>query len=74
MKPSPLEKQWQDLMTLCKKEAELQEAGNHPKLLKLVSREIDDLARQLGFSERKIVTREFRAERDGERIVRLVTE
>jgi hypothetical protein len=74
MKPSPLEKQWQDLMTLCKKEAELQEAANHPKLLKLVSREIDDLARQLGFSERKIVTREFRAERDGERIVRLVTE
>ena len=72
MRKTPLEKQWDDLMSLCRKEAELHDAGNHPRLLKLVSREIDDLARTMAFDERQIVTRDFRAERNGDRIIRIV--
>ena len=72
MRKTPLEKQWDDLMSLCRKEVELQAAGNHPRLLKLVSREIDDLARTMNFSERRIVTRDFRAERQDDRIIRIV--
>jgi len=72
MRQTVLEKQWADLMSLCKKERELQDAANHPRVLRLVSREIDDLARTMAFSERQIVTRDFRAERDGDRIVRIV--
>ena len=72
MRKTALEKQWDDLMSLCRKETELQEAGNHPRVLRLVSREIDDLARTMAFTERRIVTRDFRAERDGDRIVRIV--
>lgn len=72
MRRTALEKQWDDLMSLCRKEAELQGAGNHPRLLKLVSREIDDLARAMAFTERQIVSRDFRAERNGDRIVRIV--
>ncbi len=72
MRKTLLDKQWDDLMSLCRKEAELQNAGDHPRVLTLVSREIDDLARTMAFSERRIVTRDFRAERDGDRIVRIV--
>jgi hypothetical protein len=59
-------------MSLCRKERELQDAANHPLVLKLVSREIDDLARTMAFTERQIVTRDFRVERNGDRIVRIV--
>jgi hypothetical protein len=72
MRKTALEKQWDDLMSLCRKEAELQAARNHPRVLRLVSREIDDLARSMAFTERQIVTRDFRVERDGDRIVGIV--
>ena len=48
--------------------------ASHPRLLKLVSAEIDALARAMGFSERRIATRDFRAERDGSRIVRIIAD
>jgi hypothetical protein len=72
MRKTALEKQWDDLMSLCRQERELQDAGNHPRVLKLISREIDDLARAMAFTERRIVTRDFRAERQGDRIVSIV--
>ncbi len=59
-------------MLLCGKEAELAESRAHPKLLKLVRGQIVVAARELGFSPRQIVTREFRAEREGGRIVRVI--
>lgn len=68
---TPLDKQWEELMSLCRQEAQLQ-AEDHPKLLKFVSRQIDRLAREMGFKDRQIETREFRAERDGRHIVRVV--
>jgi hypothetical protein len=71
---SPLDKQWQDLMALCAKEAEFRAGGKHPKLLKFVSEEIDRMAAEMGFSEDQIQTREFRAERDGDHIVRPIVE
>jgi hypothetical protein len=60
-------------MSLCRQEAQLQEQ-NHPKLLKFVRNQIERLAREMGFSERHIQTRDFRAERDGRHIVRFATE
>jgi citrate lyase beta subunit len=74
MKASQLEQQWQDLMLLCRKEEEFAESRTHPKLLKLVRAQIVVAARELGFSARQIVTREFRAERQGGRIVRVITD
>jgi hypothetical protein len=43
-------------------------------VLKLVNADIEQLAREMGFSERQIATREFRAERDGKRITRIVAD
>jgi hypothetical protein len=74
MKNSALEGQWEGLMLLCRKEEELAESRAHPKLLKLVRAQIVVTARDMGFSARQIVTREFRAERQGGRIVRVITE
>ena len=74
MKVSPVEQQWHELMLLCRKEEEYAESRAHPKLLKLVRAQIALVARDLGFSPRQIVTREFRAERAGDRIVRVITE
>ena len=73
-RPSQLDKQWQQLMSLCAKEKEFRTDNPHPKLLKLVAREIDELAGSMGFSHNQIRTREFRAVRDGERIIRAITE
>jgi hypothetical protein len=73
MKRNTLESQWQNLMALCAREAQFHAEGTHPRLLKLVTAEIDALAREMGFNERLIVTRDFRAERDGERITRIIT-
>ena len=68
-----LDTQWQNLMDLCAHEARLKaKGGDHPKVLKLVNDDIEQLAREMGFSERQIATREFRAERDGRRITRIV--
>jgi len=74
MKPSALEQKWQELMFLCRKEEEYAESRAHPKLLKLVRAQIVVAARELGFSARQIVTREFRAEREGGRIIRVITD
>jgi hypothetical protein len=73
-KPTTLDTQWQRLMSLCASEAKFKAEGNHPRLLKLLKSDIDELAREMGFSERLIVTRDFRAERQGDHIMRIVTE
>ena len=59
-------------MSLCGKEREYQASGRHPKLLRLVSEQIDHVGRDMGFSERQIRTREFRAEKSDGRIVRII--
>ena len=73
-RPSSLDKQWQELMSLCAKEAEFLAGDKHPKLLRFVSEQIDQLGAEMGFSHGQIRTREFRAERDGDHIVRAMTE
>ena len=70
---TPLDRQWEALMALCKQEARLQ-AEHHPKLLKFVTQEIERLAREMGFTETLIKTRDFWAERVGRHIVRVATE
>ena len=72
MRLTDLDRKWQELMSLCRKEKELVSARSHPKVLRLVSREIDRLASDIGFSPGQIQKREFRAERDGEHIVRIL--
>jgi hypothetical protein len=73
-KITQLDKQWEELMFLCRKEADFLKNRSHPKVLKLVSQQIDELAAQMGFSRRHIETREFRSERSGGHIVRIVKE
>jgi hypothetical protein len=72
MRRTKLDRQWEDLMSLCGKEKEFLAARSHPKLMRLVSREIEKIASAMGFSPEQIERREFRAERDGEHIVRLI--
>jgi hypothetical protein len=60
-------------MALCQNEAQYRADGTHPKLLRLLTTQIDELASEMGFSQRCIATRDFRAERDGDRIMRLIT-
>jgi hypothetical protein len=73
-KPTTLDLQWQRLMSLCQSESKFRAEGNHPRLLKLLKSDIDQLAREMGFSERLIVTRDFRAERQGDHITRIVAD
>jgi hypothetical protein len=73
-KPTILDAQWQRLMALCANESRFKAEGSHPRLLKLVQSDIDLLAREMGFCERLIVTRDFRAERDSDHILRVVKE
>jgi hypothetical protein len=68
-----LDRQWEELMALCRHEEQLQ-SQNHPKLLSFVGRQIEQLAREMGFKEKQIETREFRAERRGRHIVRVATD
>lgn len=68
-----LDQRWAQLMALCRSEAQYRADGTHPKLLRHVTAQIDELAAEMGFSERSIATRDFRAERDGNRITRLIT-
>jgi hypothetical protein len=69
-----LDKQWQELMTLCAEEERYKADRTHPKLLKLISSRIDVLAREMGFNERRIVTRDFRAERAAGHIARIIAD
>ena len=73
-KPTLLDTQWQELMTLCADEAKFRAEGNHAKLLKVIGSRIEELAAEMGFSGRRIATRDFRAERDGDRIRRIFTD
>lgn len=68
-----LDRQWDALMALCQQEVQLQ-AESHPKLLRFVSGQIDSLAREMGFSEKRIEKREFRALRRGRHIVQVSTD
>jgi len=69
---TPLDRQWAHLMALCKSESDFLADDRHPRLLQLVQAEIEVLARQMGFTERAIATRDFRAERSGRHIVRII--
>jgi hypothetical protein len=71
MKKKLIDEQWDHLMDLCQREKEL-EGGNHARLLRLVSKEIDRLATEMGFAPRQVADREFRAVRENGRIVRLI--
>ena len=73
-KITSLDKQWQHLMSMCESESKFRAEGSHPRLLKLLKSEIDQLATQMGFSARRIATREFRAARDGDHIIAIITE
>ena len=69
-----LDKQWSSLMLLCTKERDFKSNNLHPRLLRLVTSQIDELAAKMGFSPSQISTREFRAEKDGARILKLLTD
>jgi len=69
-----LDKQWQQLMTLCESESKMRNDGHHPRLLKLLDADIAELAAQMGFDARRIASREFRAQRDGDHIVAIITD
>ena len=69
-----LDKQWHELMFLCQKESTYRQQGNHPRLIKLVAAQLEELAAEMGFSQQQIQTREFRAERDGVHILRIDTD
>ena len=71
MKRKLVDEQWDHLMDLCRREKELA-GGDHGKLLRLVGKEIDRLANEMGFTPRQVADREFRAERVNGRIVRLI--
>lgn len=69
-----LDVQWRELMFLCEQESRFRDGQDHPKLLKFLAARVDELAREIGFSDRQIRTREFRAVRDDQRIVRVLTD
>jgi hypothetical protein len=69
-----LDKQWQQLMALCESESKLRSDGNHPRLVRHVTSEIDQLATAMGFSPRRIASRDFRAEREGGHIVKIAAD
>jgi hypothetical protein len=73
-KVTTLDKQWQQLMALCESESRLRAEGGHARLLKLVAGEIERVGSEMGFSPQRIATRDFRAERDGGHIVRLISD
>ena len=74
MRRTALDRDWDALMELCRQETELKESAGHPKLLAHLSREIARAARKLGFSEDHIQRREFRAEKEEGRVIRLLTD
>jgi hypothetical protein len=73
-KQTRLDQQWAQLMSLCEAEAKFVATNTHPKLLKLVRRHIEELALQMGFARRRIATRDFRAERRGDHIARIIND
>lgn len=73
-KQTHLDQQWQQLMSLCESEEKYQSTNTHPKLLKLIRGQIEELATQMGFARRRIATRDFRAERRGGHIARIIND
>ena len=71
MRQTDLDKQWHNLISLCAREKEYATEHRHPKLRRFLTEQIDKLAGEMGFSERQIRSREFRAEKDGEHISRI---
>jgi hypothetical protein len=69
-----LDRQWQHLMTLCESESRMRQEGTHPRLLKLLASEIAELGAQMGFDARRIASREFRAHRNGDHIVAIISD
>ena len=59
---------------MCKQEQEYAAARRHPKLVRFITQQIDKLAADMGFSEQQIKRREFRAEKDGDHIVKIFVE
>jgi hypothetical protein len=74
MRITPLTTKWDHLMMLCAREKEYLADARHPKVLKLVSKQIEEIAAEMGFSARQIERREFRAERENGRVKRILTE
>jgi len=72
MRATPLDRQWGELISLCAKEEEFKRGNRHPKLVKFLGEQIDKMAQELGFRDEQIAHREFRAEKRGEHIVRLL--
>ena len=72
--PSELDRKWQELMDLCRQEAEYISANRHPKVIRLLTDQIGALAAELGFSDRQIRTRQFRSEKKNGRVVRMIVE
>lgn len=73
LRRTQLETQWDELMFLCQREKEYLTDRTHRVLVKVVTRRIDELARQMGFSEAQIQVRNFRADRTDGRITSIVT-
>ena len=73
-RPTDLDKDWQELMFLCTKETEYMREERHPKVLELVRRQIESIAGRIGFSAAQIERRQFRAERDGDHITRILSD
>lgn len=69
-----LQQEWDELMFLCRREKEYLTEQTHRVLVKVVTRRIDELARQMGFSEAQIQGRNFRADKTDGRITSIVTE
>ena len=74
MRKTSLDTQWDHLMLLCAREKEYRADARHPKLLKLVSAQIEEIASAMGFSARQIDRREFRAERANGRVTRILVD
>jgi hypothetical protein len=73
-KVSDLDRNWRELMFLCNKEEEYVREATHPKLLAHIRRQIEHLAADMGFRPEQIKSRQFRAERDGQHITRILTD
>ena len=74
MLPNLLDRTWNALVALCDKEVELTRGGHHPKLAKLLGDQVEQLARELGFSPEQIQAREFRVVKNGRHVVKVITE
>jgi len=73
-KPTLLDKQWHRLMTLCESESQFRSKGGYSRLLRLLGSDIEQLAGEMGFSARRIASRDFRAQKDGDHIIGIVVD